>query len=117
MIVKYVQYNHLDPAIELFVNRMNEMMHRNYASELLNQLLRASDFDMEEPLRRTVAIFRLTGIPEREHISGIYRSDFNGIHKDWQLSELACSLIILTSDSVDQRVKNIQDDLLDYLGL
>lgn len=117
MIVKYVQYNQLDPAIERFISRMNEIMYREYASDLLNQLLQTSDFDMDDSLRRTIAIFRLTGIPEKEHITGVYRSDFNGIHKDWQLSELACSLIILTADSADREVKNIQNDLLNYLGL
>ncbi len=117
MIVRYIQYNRLHPSLEQFISKMNETMYRKYASDLLNRLLRASDFDMEESLRRTIAIFRLTGIPEKEHITGIYRSDFNGIRKDWQLSELACSLIILTSDSSDREMKNIQDDLLDYLGL
>jgi hypothetical protein len=117
MIVKYVQYNHLDPALELFVSRMNEMMYRNYASELLNSLLQSPDFDIENSVKRMIAVFRLTGIPIREHITAIYRSDFNGIRKDWKLSELACSLVILTSDSADLQVKNIQNDLLDYLGL
>ena len=117
MIVKYVQYNHLDPVFELFVRRMNEMMYRNYASELLNNLLQSSDFDIENSVKRTIAVFRLTGIPIREHITAIYRSDFNGIRKDWKLSELACSLVILTSDPADRRVKSFQDELLDYLGL
>ena len=117
MIVKYVQYNHLDPVFELFVRRMNEMMYRNYASELLNNLLQSSDFDIENSVKRTIAVFRLTGIPIREHITAIYRSDFNGIRKDWKLSELACSLVILTSDPADRKVKSIQDELLDYLGL
>lgn len=117
MIVRYIQYNRLHPSLELFISKMNEMMYRKYASDLLKQLVRTTDFDMEDSLRRTIAIFRLTGIPEKEHITGIYRSDFNGIHKDWQLSELACSLIILSADSADREVKNIQDDLLNYLGL
>lgn len=117
MIVRYIQYNRLHPSLELFISRMNEMMYRKYASDLFNRLLRTSDFDMEESLRRTIAIFRLTGISEREHITGIYRSDYNGIRKDWQLSELACSLIILTADSADREVINIQEELLNYLGL
>ncbi len=117
MLVKYAQYNRLDPALELFISRMNEMMYRHYASELLHRLLRSSGFDMEDSVKRTIAVFRLTGIPLQEHISSIYRSDRNGIRKDWRLSELACSLIILTSDAASVEVKQIQHELLEFYGL
>jgi len=117
MLAKYYTYNHLAPALELFISRMNEMMYRHYASELLNSLLRSSEFDMEDSVKRTIAVFRLTGIPEQEHISGIYCSAYNGIRKDWRLSELACSLVILTSGSANSKVKQIQQELLDFYGL
>ena len=117
MLVKYYQYQHPEPLLELFISRMNEMMYSRYASELLNHLLRASDFDMENSVRKAIAVFRLTGIPVQEHIRGIYRSDFNGIRKDWRLSELACSLIILSSESMDARGNKTKDDLLEFLGL
>jgi len=117
MIVKYYQYERLDPSVELFIRRMNELKYRNFAAKLLDRLLHSPDFNMEDSVKRTIAIFRLMGIPVREHISGIYRSDYNGIRKDWKLSEFACSLIILTSDSSKIQVKDIQNELLDYLGL
>lgn len=117
MLVKYYQYQHPGPALELFISRMNEMLYDHYASELLNRLLRTPEFDMEDSVRKTIAIFRLTGIPVQEHIRGIYRSDINGIRKDWRLSELACSLIILSSDADGDFVNKTREDLLDILGL
>jgi len=117
MLVKYYQFQHPEPLFELFISRMNEMMYGRYASELLNHLLCASDFDMENSVRKAIAVFRLTGIPVQEHIRGIYRSDFNGIRKDWCLSELACSLIILCSDAKGDMINTTKEDLLDVLGL
>ena len=117
MIVKYYQYQRLEPSVELFIRRMDELKYRNYASRLLNGLLHSPDFDMEDSVKKTIAIFRLMGIPVREHISEIFRSDYNGISKDWELSEIACSLIILTSDPSKNQIKNIQIRLLEYLGL
>lgn len=117
MLVKYYQYQHPGPALEQFISRMNEMLYSHYASELLNRMLRAPGFDMEDSVRKTIAIFRLTGIPVQDHIRVIYRSDINGIRKDWRLSELACSLIILSSESTDARGNKTKDDLLEFLGL
>ena len=116
MIVKYMEYIQLEPALELFVSRMNELEYRNYASKMLNKLLQSTDFDLENSLKRTIAVFRLTGIPIREHITAVYRSDFGGIRKDWELSELACSVVILSLDSSEQQVRNIQESLMEYLG-
>lgn len=116
MLVKYYQYNRPGPALELFISRMNEMVYSHYASKLLNSLLCSSKLDLEDSIKKAVAIFRLTGIPVQEHICGIYRSDFKGIRKDWQLSELACSLIILTSNATNEKVKEIQNELLEFYG-
>lgn len=117
MLVKYYQYNRPGPALDLFISRMNERMYSHYASELLNSLLCSGEFDMEDSVKRTIAIFRLTGIPVHEHIAGVYCSDCKGIRRDWQLSELACSLIILTSDAAGSEVRNSKEDLLNFLGL
>ena len=117
MLVKYYQYSHLAPALELFHKRMKEMMYRHYASELLNNMLSIAEFDMEDSVKRATAVFRLAGIPVQEHISGIYRVDCNGIRKDWRLSELACSLVILTAGSANSKVKHIQDELREFYGL
>ena len=117
MLVKYNQYNYLEPELEELIDRLNEMVYRNYASNVLRNLLRTSDFNMEESVKRVVAILRLTGIPVQKHITCIYRSHHQGIRKDWQMSELACSLVILNSHSTNQEIKDIQDEFLQSFGL
>jgi hypothetical protein len=117
MLAKYYQYNHLSPALKQFMSRMNELIYSRYASDLLNNLLRSPEFDMDNSVKKTIAVFRITGIPVQEHICCVYRSDSRGIRKDWRLSELACSLIILTSDSTSNKIREVQNELLDFYGL
>lgn len=117
MIAIYDHYHYLEPAIELFISRMNEMRCRNYASELLKELIASGTFDMADSVKRTIAIFQLSGIPVHNHIAGVFRSDFNGTRRDWRLSELACSIIILTTDCSVAQVRDIQNDLIEYLKL
>lgn len=117
MIANYYQYNRLSPEIEFFINRMNEMKYRYYASELLGRLLHSPDFDMDDAVKRAIAIFQLTGIPVQEHIWGIYRSEPDGARRDWRLSELACGIIILSSSPANSNIDSVQRDLLSCLGL
>ncbi|SHF54122.1 hypothetical protein SAMN05444274_106125 [Mariniphaga anaerophila] len=117
MLAKYYQYNHTEPAIELLISRMDEMISSHFASNLLNQLVNAESFNMENSVKKAITILRLIGVPVHEHISGIYRSDFNGMRKDWQFSELACSLIILTSGTTSDQAEQIQTELLEFYGL
>jgi predicted metallo-beta-lactamase superfamily hydrolase len=117
MLVRYYHYNHLEPAIEQFMSSMNENMHINYASKLLDSLIKSPEFDMEDSVKKAIAVFRLTGIPVHEHISGIYCSDGIRIRKNWRLSELACSVVILTSDVTNNEARVIKDRLINYLGL
>src|SRR6056297_1738259 len=116
MIAKYYQYNHLNPALEQFINRVNEMIYSRFASDLLNHMLRSSEFDIDDSVKKVIAVFRITRIPVQDHICSVYRSDSRGIKKDWRLSELACSLIILTSDSTSSKIREVQNELLDFYG-
>jgi len=117
MIARYYEYNHLSPIMESFTGMMNELNCKYYASELLNKLLKNKDFDLDNSIRKAVAILRLTGIPVQNHFISIYRSGLRGIRKDWKLSELASSLVILSCESSDGEIELIQQELLDYLDL
>jgi hypothetical protein len=117
MIAKYYEYNHLDPIIELFVSGMNELNYRYYASELLRRLLHSTDFNLDASVRKTIAILKLTGQPVHEHISCVYRSDSLGINRDWKLSELACSLIIISHDPATDEISEYRQALMKYLGI
>lgn len=116
MLVRYYQYNRIDPALQHFISRMNEIYYSRYAGRLLNKLLQSPGFDLEEPLKKTVTIMKITGIPVHQHIRGVFRSGLNGLRKDWEFSELACSLIILSSDAGNNVIREMQEELLAFYG-
>jgi hypothetical protein len=115
MIVEYYTYHRLNPVIESFIERMNELKYRYYASDLLNRLIQSGNFDFH--IRRAIAILKLTGTPVQNHITCIYRSDAGGIKRDWKVSELACNLMIISLTSDDEEIQNLQRALLDYLEI
>lgn len=117
MLAKYYEYNHTDPIIELFLSRMDELNYRYYASELLNRLMHSEDFDFSASIRKAIAILRLTGIPVQQHFSCIYRSARRGMQRDWKLSELACSLVIISAEPENQEIEEVQQALMSYLGI
>jgi hypothetical protein len=117
MIVKYYDFNHINPIIEIFISGMNEMNYRYYASELLSSLLQKDDFNLDSSIRRAIAILKLTGVPVQNHFLCVYRSDSSGIRRDWKLSELACSLIIISYDNPSSEIKAYRRRLMDYLGI
>jgi hypothetical protein len=117
MLARYYEYNYTDPMIELFLSRMNDLNYRYYASELLNRLMQSDDFDLNESIRKAIAILRLTGVPVQQHFSCIYRSASKGTQRDWKLSELACSLIILSSETTSSEMEEMQHSLMNYLGI
>jgi hypothetical protein len=117
MIARYYEYNHMDPIIETFVSGMNELKYRYYASELLRKLLHSADFNAEASIRKAIAILKLTGVPVQNHFQCIYRSDASGIRRDWKMSDLACSLIIIIYDSPNAEIEEYRQALMDYMGV
>jgi len=117
MIVRYYQYEQYNPAIEDFIKKAYEIRYRYYASELLRRLVRTVDFNTDLAIRKAITICRLAGIPVQEHFNHIYRCDAHGLIHDWKLSEFACSLIIVSYDSADEEIREIQDSFLRRLGI
>jgi hypothetical protein len=117
MLARYYEYNYTDPVIESFFSRINDLNYRYYASELLNRLMQSEDFNFEASVRKAIAILRLTGVPVQEHFSCIYRSADRGMRRDWKMTELACSLMIISARAENQEIEEIQQALLHYLGI
>lgn len=117
MIARYYEYNHTDPMIEMFISGINEMNYRYYASELLRRMIHSADINIDQSVRKAIAILKLTGLPVQEHISCVYRSDNSGVNRDWRLSELACSLIIISHESASDAIEKYRLALLKYLGI
>ena len=116
MIVRYYPYEETIPVIEDFMQSVFERRHRYYASELLRKLVHKRDFQIEPAIRKAITICKLTGIPVQDHFRAVYRCDASGLSRDWKLSELACSLIIVSYDPVDEEVKRIRESFIRSLG-
>ena len=117
MLARYYEYNYTDPLIEAFLSRMNDLNYRYYASELLDQLAQIDEFNFEKAVRRAIAILRLTGVPVQRHFSCIYRSAPHETRRDWKISELGCSLVIMSSEPASKEIREMQFALMNYLGL
>lgn len=116
MLAKYYEYNCIDPIIGSFISRMNELKYRYYASDLLNRMMQTEDFDLDTSVRKAIAILRLTGVPVQKHFSCVYRSTLLGMRRDWKMSELGCSLVIISAKPENQNIEEMQYALLHYLG-
>ncbi|HYW94292.1 MAG TPA: hypothetical protein VE870_01745 [Bacteroidales bacterium] len=116
-ITYYYQYESNNPAINRFIERVNALRYRYYASELLDRLVREPDFDLEEAVRKAIVICKLTGIPVQNHFRAVYRSEYRGIARDWKLSELACGIVVASFKATTSEGQDIQDAFMDYLGL
>ena len=79
--------------------------------------MQSDDFNFEASVRKAIAILRLTGIPVQEHFSCIYRSADCGMRRDWKMSELACSLVVISAEPINHEVEEMQLALIDYLGI
>lgn len=117
MLARYYEYNYTDPLIESFFSNINELNYRYYASELLNRLMQTEDFDFDKSIHKAIAILRLTGIPVQEHFTCIYRSAARGMRRDWKMSELACSLVIISAETANREIEETQQTLMNYLGI
>ncbi|MFW5755438.1 MAG: hypothetical protein ACOCWK_02475 [Tangfeifania sp.] len=117
MLATYYEYNYTDPLIEAFLSRMNDLNYHYYASELLSRLMQSDDFDFNASVRKAIAILRLTGIPVQQHFSCIYRSSAYETRRDWKMSGIACSLVIISTEPQNQEIEKIQQALMNYLGI
>lgn len=117
MLPAYSYDNFYIPGIEQFLERLNDMKFRYYVSELMNRLTDAPGFDMDFAIRKAITICRLTKMPVNEHFKLVFRSEAGCVSRDWKLSDLACSLVILTGNSSDKYIKDIQEQFLAYMGL
>ena len=117
MITIYQQYNELNRELGDFIDTVNNLRYRYYASELLKKMIESSDINLDLEVRRAIAICRLAGIPVQEHFTCIYRSHGSEINRDWKLSELACSFIILSHEPENEMISEIQEAFICKLGL
>ena len=116
-IIQYFQSGQQNPFLKDFTDRIEELRYRYYASELLVQLLHSPDFDLNEAVRKAMALCKLSGIRVQDHFTAVYRSEFGGLARDWKLSELACGFVIISLNAGNDEARDIQEAFIHYLGL
>jgi len=114
MVVQYDQYEHISPFIGEFREALKNRECRFYASDLMALLGKSFEKDFEFTLRKAITVCKMAHIPARDHFKLLFRSLSNVIVKDWKLSALACSLLIMESDSSDKKVVELQQELIGY---
>jgi hypothetical protein len=117
MLPVYYYDNFSIPGIDQFLERANDIKFRYYISELMNRLTNTPGFEMDFAIRKAITICRLANIPVNEHFKLVFRSEEGCVSRDWKLSDLACCIIIISSNSTDKYIKDIQEQLLAYIGL
>jgi hypothetical protein len=74
---------------------MTDIQLRYYASELTSECPMDSHQQYGEYLKKAMAICQLSHLPVSEHFKPVCRERNRTVIKDWKLSELACSIILI----------------------
>lgn len=86
-----------------------------YASDFLGAEI-GNPSEIEEPVQRTLEVFKTLEVPTEEHFYMVYRSGSGSIYKDWKISGLACVYMLMNGDPTDLRaVARQQSELIDQM--
>lgn len=104
-------YDYLDEV--LATQQIRQTRHRQkldyYASDIVERMggqITAEDF--AETLFRTFKICSALDIPINDNFKKIYRFDGESMVTDWQLSSLACYLLMLNGNPMNPSVAKVQ---------
>jgi hypothetical protein len=103
-------YDYLDEV--LATQQIRQTRHRKkleyYASEILVRMGETTNEDYENTLFRTFKICSALDISINENFKKVYRYDGEKMITDWQLSPLACYLLMLNGNPMNPSVAKIQ---------
>jgi hypothetical protein len=103
-------YDYLDEV--LATQQIRQTRHRKkleyYASEILVRMGETTNEDYENTLFRTFKICSSLDISINENFKKVYRYDGEKMITDWQLSPLACYLLMLNGNPMNPSVAKIQ---------
>ena len=103
-------YDYLDEVLS--AQQIRQVRHHQrllyYASEVMERLGDISANDFAETLLRTMKICSALDIPINDNFKKIYRYDGEKMITDWQLSPLACYLLLLNGNPMNPAVAKIQ---------
>lgn len=103
-------YDYLDEV--LATEKIKQTRHHQklayYASEIAERMGEVSTNDFSDTLFRTFKICSALDIPIDENFKKIYRYDGQQMVMDWQLSSLACYLLMLNGNPMNPSVAKVQ---------
>ena len=68
--------------------------------------------EMDRALLRTIQVCRSLDIPLDRNFLMVYRNDGRDLLRDWKLSNLACSLLLLNANTANEIVARTQIELI-----
>ena len=103
-------YDYLDEVLATrHIRQMRQQVKLEYyASELMEKMDISNADDMSDTLFRTMKICAALDIPISDHFKKIYRYDGEQMITDWQMSALACYLMMLNGNPMNSAVAKAQ---------
>ena len=81
---------------------------RHMASQLMDEMGYHTEKDLEQALSRAFEVCCSMHINIPQHFRRVYLFDEEGLHTDWQLSDLASYLLLVNGNSCNPRVAAAQ---------
>jgi hypothetical protein len=112
-----ILYNPFDEIYERQIAKNLHQKRLNYlASELMEFCGYENDQDFQLAMGRTFEILCHNNIPISDHFKKIFSYGNNMLIIDWQLSDLACSLLLINGNSKNPHVAKAQINFINQLA-
>jgi DNA-damage-inducible protein D len=103
-------YDYLD--VLLYEYQQQQCINTNrlayFLSDVLTNLNIQDAIEIEIAINRTFAACKVLKISKNLNFRKIYRFDGNNLHIDWEISKLACYLIIINSNPTNKLIAKAQ---------
>lgn len=99
-------------AFRAFLEGVQDQKLTYTASELQDMLGYRQLKQLDEAVRRAMAVCRAQHLPLEEHFKPVYCSMEHDLQRDWRLSPLAYALVLLNADPAHPEVARLQLRLL-----
>jgi len=102
-------YDHLDKFLDdENKRRQSDIPLRHLVSELMDNLGYRDDNDVHEALTRAFEVCCTLQISIPAHFKKIYRFNDDRMKVDWQVSDLACYLLLINGNSCNPNIARAQ---------
>ena len=108
----------LHPAIQHFLESVDSLRYRYYASEWAHDMDIKSIGKIVRAIRKAKRICSTMGFSVREHFQPVYKSGRDGVEEDYKLTSFAIALLCVNSEVTNPQIAKMQMDMvLSYLSV